>query len=198
MKIRGFKTCMNLFLLFSAIGCVTTTPATETKQRKIEHYEIFISEGYKPGVGAISVTNKFIIGDGKKVYVVGKFMNLVPRSKYKFKFEWYKPNGKMFGTKTFVQKVPDSNWFTGNWLKLDRKYGENYPSGLWSVKVYANDIYISESKFFLARNEEELKEIVQLGESIEGTIVKKPSCSLLVRSWFPRPGGPRKSIFCVL
>jgi len=180
MKIKVFKICMSLFLLFSAIGCVTTTPVTETKQSKPKHYEIFISKGYKDGVGAINVTNKFIIGGGNKVYVVVKFMDLVPKSKYKFEFEWFKPNGKMFGTRSVVQKVPDSNWLTGNWLNLDRKYQESYPSGLWSVKVYANDMYIGDSKFFLAHNEAELKEIVELEEKTENTIVRKPQARQVV------------------
>jgi len=78
-------------------------------------------------------------------------------SKYEFKYEWYKPNGKMEGTKIVIQHVKDSNWYTGNWLKLDLKYV--HPSDLWSTKIFANDIFLGSGKFLFADNTSELSRL---------------------------------------
>lgn len=169
MKRNNLTACLILLLIVFTFGCVTTDPLAESNKSKPKYFEIFISEGYKSGVGPVTVTDKFFIGDGNKVYVVAKFMDLVPDSKYIFRFEWFRPDGKMFGTKTVEQKVADSNWYTGNWLNLDRKFQEIYPSGLWSVKVYADGMYIGDDKFFIAKNETELKRIIGLEEDTEST-----------------------------
>ena len=61
---------------------------------------------------------------------------------------WYKPNGKLEGTKTVVQRVTASNWYTGNWLNLNQRYA--HPSGVWTAKIFANDNYLGANKFLLA------------------------------------------------
>ncbi len=150
---------LGFFLISNMItGCVTPGKVTKTQPKKIEHYEIFFCENFnKDRGGPINITKKFIKGDGKQVYFVAKLMDLVPNSKYKFKFEWYKPNGKMYGTKSFIQLVEDFNWYTANWLKLDLKYV--HPSGLWSTKIFANDIFLGSGKFLLADNTSELSRL---------------------------------------
>ena len=109
---------LGFFLISNMItGCVTPGKVTKTQPKKIEHYEIFFCENYnKDRGGPINISKKFIKGDGKKVYVIAKLMDLVPKSKYKFKYEWYKPNGKMEGAKIVIQHVKGINWYTGNWL----------------------------------------------------------------------------------
>ena len=186
MKTELFKIkiCMCPLLILCAIGCVTPSPVNETKQSIPEHYEIWTSKEYKAGIGPVNITDKFVIGDGNKVYVIAKFMDLVANSKYKFKFEWYSPNGKMYGSKSVIQKVSGSNWLTGNYLKLDRKYQESYTPGLWSVKVYANDMYIDENKFFIAHDSSELKKIVGLEEKRESKKIEKPKLTQTVSDYW--------------
>jgi len=155
MKINrlSMKCLSFLIMFFSFIGCVTTSDTTKTEPKRIEHFEIFFCEKYNER--PINVTKKFIIKDGERVYVIAKLMDLVPNTKYKFKFEWYRPNEKMEGTKTVIQRVQSANWYTGNWLNLNQKY--DYPSGVWSAKIFANDIYLGSNKFLLANNETELE-----------------------------------------
>ena len=155
MKLKGiFKIGLGVILIwFSFTGCVTVSKTAKTEPKRIENFEIFFCKEYhnRP----INITKKYIKKDGERVYVIAKLMDLVPNTKYKFKFEWYKPNGKMEGTKTVTQRVRSANWYTGNWLKLDHQY--NHPSGVWSAKIFANDIYLGSNKFLLADNEAELE-----------------------------------------
>ena len=155
-----------LFFTFIAlIGCVT--PGQERREvSKPESYEIIlckniryipIEEGEFKGKKSLATeneTDEFVMGDGKRVFIVPHWFDLVPNTDYTFKFEWYKPNGRLLGIKEAKKHVIHHDWYTPHSMKVDRKY--NHPSGLWSVKVYVNGEYVSSREFLLAKNEDEL------------------------------------------
>ena len=124
---------MALWLIGSLMGCVAPPPVGVTEQSRPNHYQICTAQGYKPGIGPVHITDGFIIADGNNVYVIAKFMDLVADTDYRFKFEWYRPNGDLYALKSVKQKVTSSNWFAGNFLKLDRKYQESYTPGRLSL-----------------------------------------------------------------
>jgi len=153
------------FASIALIGCVT--PSQERRQvSKPESYEIIlcknikyipIEEGEFKGKNTLAVedeTDEFIMGDGQRVFVVPHWFDLVPNTDYTFKFEWHKPDGRLLGMKQAKKHVIHHDWYTPHSIRVDPKY--NHPSGLWSVKVYVNDEYISAREFLLGKNEDEL------------------------------------------
>lgn len=184
MWMRAFSLSTCLLLIFYFVGCVTTPSSKENKLKIPKHYEMWTAKKYEESVGPIHISDKFVIGNGNRVYIITKFLDLVPNSKYRFKFEWYKPNGKMFGVKKVTQKVSEANWFTGNYLKLDNKYKELYEPGLWSVKVYANENFIDEKKFFIAFEISELNKIVELEEKRDIKSIEKQQIAQTVSDYW--------------
>jgi len=157
---------IGIFSLLISIGCVSAE-RRETVIPKPESYEYHlcegihierIAEGKLRGKEALTKlkgeADEFLKGDGNNVYMVVHWFDLIPNKEYDFRFEWYRPDGKMLGSQGNTVKVLTTDWYTYNYLKLDSKY--NHPSGQWTVKVYANQERIVTAGFLLANTLEEI------------------------------------------
>jgi hypothetical protein len=87
----------------------------------------------QPNRYPVDVTDKFIKGDGKRVYVFHEFFDLTPRANYATRDEWYDPGGQIIGSFAKKIKPTGSHWKLWAWLSLDHKW--NRMSGQWSVKT---------------------------------------------------------------
>jgi len=184
--------------LLAAGGCVTT-PAQESDLPTPQSYEYHLCEGLqfervqqgefrgkKQLTKLENETDAFYKGQGRKVFMVMHWFDLVPDARYTFRFEWYRPDGKRMAAQQAEVKVLHNDWYTFNSLKLDRKY--NHPSGQWAVKVFANQEHVVTARFLLADNPEEMAELrsTQGGEAAQASSAEpgrtEPSPS-------PVPGG---------
>lgn len=156
-------------LLMAAGGCVTAQQQ-RTDLPAPQSYEYHLCEGLqfervqqgkfrgkKQLTELENETDEFYKGQGNKVFMVMHWFDLVPKARYTFRFEWYRPDGKQLGAQQADVKVLHNDWYTFNSMKLDRKY--NRPSGKWSVKAYANQEHIVTAHFLLADNPKEMAEL---------------------------------------
>jgi len=102
----------------------------------------------------VHVSEGFIKGDGKTASAFTEWFDLVPYTKYTIRWEWYHPRGQIHTSGSIITTPTQSHWRSCHGMYLDRKY--NLPSGLWSVKIYVDDSFITEEKFLLADSEAEL------------------------------------------
>ncbi|MGD2270267.1 MAG: caspase family protein [Desulfobacterales bacterium] len=137
---------------FFIVSCV---PAVQVKKPE-KFRTVFCKELKTRGKtkDPVDVTDKFIKGDGKKVYVFHEFFDLTPRASYATRYEWYDPDGQIIGSFAKTIKPAGSHWKLWAWLSLDHKW--NRMSGQWSVKTFVNEDLINEKTFFIADNKAEL------------------------------------------
>ena len=161
MKILGI---LFLVIIVYVFACAPAIQKPVTQARKPEKYRTVLCKGIeKKGKSTypIQITDRFIKGDGKKVYVFTDWFDLIPDAKYLIRWEYYDPNGKIIGSRSLKLNPEKSHWKTWHSIYLYNKY--NRMSGLWSVKVYVNNEFISEEKFLIDDNEAELAKLaVQL------------------------------------
>lgn len=160
---------ISLLISISFVGCATVSTGNKTVKEP-EEYDIYLCEnirlediqegkfkGRKKFISPDNKTNKFIIGDGKKAFIVSHWFDLEPDTNYKFTYKWYYPDGRLVAVRKVTRRVLASDWYTYNHLKLDHKY--KHPSGLWSVNIYVNKFFITTVNFLIADNETELAKL---------------------------------------
>lgn len=140
------------------LGC---SPAIQvSKARTPEKHRTYFGESYERREGKIypgNLTNKFIKGDGKRVCVFTEWFDLIPSAKYVIRWEWYGPRGQIVGSKSLEFTPKESHSTSVGSLYLDHKWKRQ--NGVWSVKLYVNDFFISEERCLIADNETELAKL---------------------------------------
>jgi|GEM_PF-5275399 TolB-like protein len=157
IKIFGI---LFLLIVIYAFGCAPAIQKPVTQVRKPEKYRTVLCkhiEKKEKTAYPINLTDRFIKGDGKKVYVFTDWFDLVPHAEYMRRYEWYSPGGHIIASSGSKWTPTKTHWKTWGSLSLDSKY--NRPSELWSVKIYVNNDFISEEKFLIAENEAELAKL---------------------------------------
>jgi len=157
IKILG---TLFLLIIMYVFACAPAIQKPVTQARKPEKYRTVLCkdlEKREKSAYPVHITDRFIKGDGKKVYVFREWFDLVPHAEYTRRYEWYNPGGQIYASSGGKWTPTKTHWKTWGSLKLDRKY--NMPSGLWSVKVYVNNEFIGAEKFLIAENEAELAKL---------------------------------------
>ncbi len=150
---------MKVFAFF-VICCVFTGCANPAVIKTGRDHSTVMCENLKKRGNSIdpdNVTNGHIKGNGKIVFVFTDWWDLTPNRNYTAKWEWYNPNNYLIHKSSHNFTPTASNWKIWGGLKTDLKH--NWPTGLWSVKMYINGNFVSEKKFILADNEKELAEL---------------------------------------
>ena len=72
--------------------------------------------------------------------------------KFLLKWEWITPQGKLYH-RGEVEMEADSyaNYRTWYWIKIKGNYASQLP-GEWKVRVYINDIFLTERYFFIEKS----------------------------------------------
>jgi len=157
IKIFGI---LFLLIVIYAFGCAPAIQKPVTKGRKPEKYRTVLCkdiEKREKSTYPVHLTDRFIKGDGKKVYVFIDWFDLIPDANYLIRWEYYDPNGQIIASRSLKLNPKKSHWKTWHSIFLDHKW--NRLSGLWSVKVYVNNDFINEEKFLIAENEAELAKL---------------------------------------
>ena len=115
-----------------------------------------------------NITLNYIKGDGTIVYVFTTWVDLIPNRNYTVKWEWYDPNNNLTHVHSNSFKPSASFWKTYGGLKTDLHF--DWPSGLWSVKMYINERFADEKKFLLADNKNELRKLRATHKEIKDEI----------------------------
>jgi len=119
-----------------------------------------------------NITNRHIEGDGNIVFVFTDWWDLTPNRNYTADWEWYTPNSYLIHKSSHSFTPTISHWKIWGGLKTDLK--NNWPTGLWSVKVYLNGDFVTEKKFILANNEKQLAELdAKFSSELTGSKVQK-------------------------
>ena len=157
IKIFGI---LFLLIVIYAFGCAPAIQKPVTQVRKPEKYRTVLCkdiEKREKSTYPVDLTDRFIKGDGKKVYVFIDWFDLIPDANYLIRWEYYDPNGQIIASRSLKLNPKKSHWKTWHSIFLDHKW--NRLSGLWSVKVYVNNDFINEEKFLIAENEAELAKL---------------------------------------
>ena len=158
-SIKIFGTLFLLIIIY-VFACAPAIQKPVTQDRKPEKYRTVLCkdvEKREKSTYPVHITDRFIKGDGKKVYVFTDWFDLIPDAKYLIRWECYDPNGQIIASRSYKLNPTKSHWKTWHSIFLDHKW--NRLSGLWSVKIYANNDFISEEKFLIAENEPELAKL---------------------------------------
>ena len=154
--MRNIKIIMLSISLVTLFFACAYTP----KNKNLQNYNLVMCEKLKKRGQTFdpeNITNTFIKGDGKIVYMFIRWDDLNPNKNYKMRWDWYHPSNYLIHSKTTSFTPTSSNWKVWNGIKTDLKL--DWPSGLWLVKIYMNDNLVSEERFLLADNDEELAEL---------------------------------------
>jgi len=157
VKILG---TLFLLILIYVFACAPAIQKPVTQARKPEKYRTVLCKDIEKrdkSAYPVHITDRFIKGDGKKVCVFTDWFDLIPDANYLIRWEYYDPNGQIKGSRVSNFNPKQSHWKTWVRIYLDHKW--NRLSGLWSVKIYANNDLISEEKFLIAENEAELAKL---------------------------------------
>jgi len=157
IKILG---TLFLLILIYVFACAPAIQKPVTQARKPEKYRTVLCkdvEKREKSTYPVHLTDRFIKGDGEKVYVFTDWFDLIPDAKYLIRWEYYDPNGQIITSRSHKLNPKKSHWKTWHSIFLDHKW--NRLSGLWSVKIFANNDFISEEKFLIAENETELAKL---------------------------------------
>lgn len=149
-----------LFLVAYTFACAPAIERPPIQVEKPEKYRTVLCKDVEErgkSVYPVDLTDRFIKGDGEKVYVFTDWFDLIPDAKYLIRWEYYDPNGQIVTSRIHKLNPSKSHWKTWHSIFLDHKW--NRMSGLWSVKIYANNDFISEEKFLIAENEAELAKL---------------------------------------
>ena len=149
-----------LLIIIYIFACAPAIQKTVTQVRKPEKYKTVLCKNVEKrdkSAYTVDLTDRFIKGDEKRVFVFTDWFDLIPDANYLIRWEYYDPNGPIKYSKSYKLKPNKSHWKTWHSLKLDHRY--NHLSGLWSVKIYVNNDFISEEKFLIAKNETELAKL---------------------------------------
>ncbi|GAH25202.1 unnamed protein product [marine sediment metagenome] len=66
-----------------------------------------------------------------------------------FKWEWITPQGKLYHRGEVEMEAGSyNNYRTWYWIKIKGNYASQLP-GEWKVRVYINDIFLTEKNFFI-------------------------------------------------
>jgi hypothetical protein len=160
------------------------------KNKNPQNYNLVMCEGIKKRgqtVDPKNITNTFIKGDGKTVYMFFRWADLSPNKNYKMRLDWYDPSNYLIHSNTTSFTPTSSNWKVWNGIKTDLKL--DWPSGLWLVKAYMNDDLVSEKRFLLADNDEELAELkikhkVELASQNKAQKALKPDQSIVKKDLY--------------
>jgi TolB-like protein len=157
IKILG---TLLLLIIMYVFACAPAMQKPVAQAQKPEKYRTVLCKSIeKKGKSAypVQITDRFIKGDGRKVYVFTDWFDLIPDAKYLIRWEYYDPNGQIITSRSHRLIPNRSHWKTWHSIFLYHKY--NRLSGLWSVKIYANQDFISEEKFLIADNDAELAKL---------------------------------------
>lgn len=149
-----------LLIIIYVFACAPAIQKTVTQDRKPEKYRTVLCkdvEKREKSAYPVHLTDRFIKGNGKKVYVFTDWFDLILNAEYLIRWEYYDPNGQITTSRSYQLNPKKSHWKTWHSILLDHK--RNRLSGLWSVKIYANNDFISEEKFLIAENETELAKL---------------------------------------
>jgi hypothetical protein len=92
-------------------------------------------------------TNFFFPQD-EKVVIWLRFSYNSPE-KFSLKWEWITPQGKLYHRgEVEMEDGTYTNYRTWYWIKIKGNYASQLP-GKWKVKVYINDIFLTERNFFI-------------------------------------------------
>ena len=157
IKILG---TLFLLILIYVFACAPAIEKPVTQARKPEKYRTVLCKDVEKrdkSTYPVHLTDRFIKGDGKRACVFTDWFDLIPGANYLIRWEYYDPNGRIAGSRVSNFNPKQSHWKTWVRIYLDHKW--NRLSGLWSVKIYANNDFISEETFLIAENETELAEL---------------------------------------
>ena len=157
IKILG---TLFLLIIIYVLACAPAIQKPIPQARKPEKYRTVLCknvEKREKSTYPIGLTDSFIKGDGKRVYVFTDWFDLIPDAIYLIRWEYYNPNGQIIGSRSHKLNPKKSHWKTWHSFFLDYKL--NSLSGLWSVKIYVNNEFISEEKFLIGENEAELAKL---------------------------------------
>jgi len=72
---------------------------------------------------------------------------------FKLYWEWINPDGKLYHLGEIKMNAGNyQNYRTWYWIKIKDNYSTKY-SGEWKVKIYLNDIFLSEKDFYIVNSE---------------------------------------------
>ena len=149
-----------IIILSVHILCFLLSCATTTQVKKPEKYKVYFS-GHVEQVGkkvhVEDVADKFIKTKSDKIWVCVDWFDMVPSAPYKIIYEWYDPNGQIQGTGHQKINAYGFRHRTCEWGFNLKRDGKKLASGWWSVKIYANDSYITSKSILLANDKEELE-----------------------------------------
>jgi hypothetical protein len=95
----------------------------------------------------LRVTNFFFPQD-EKVVTWLRF-SYDSAEKFKLYWEWITPEGKLYHRGEVEMEAGNYiNYRTWYWIKIKGNYASQLP-GEWKVRVYINDIFLAERKFFI-------------------------------------------------
>ena len=113
IKILGI---LFLLIIIHIVACAPAVQKPVTQARKPEKYRTVLCKGIEKrekSAYPVHITDRFIKGDGKRMYVFTDWCDLTPDVEYFRRYEWYDPSGKIrasAGNKWHPKKTQWKTW----------------------------------------------------------------------------------------